>query len=247
MPERISRNGERKSRAAGVLDVGLLIAALAVTMVASFRVMAGSAEATNLTWDARHLGTMHTPSVDEDLCTESSNTTRSWSTAQTNVTNALWVEPPSADQKWDAQGYDPASGRYRVWFWAHWSNPCQLLPPAERDPITIEYWLFDNNSAQCGSVTASCAFGSGLYTDDMGHSAYRFYYLYLYAPYTVGEVIPGYYRHQVNHETGHAMGLDDGGAPCPDSVMHTTAYGCAQDRPFPSAGDTSSEVTRIFN
>jgi hypothetical protein len=244
---------DRRHSAEGVgkvhfIDGLLTVIAVVSVLVAGARLSAGQVEATHLTWDQRHLGSMHTAYVDEDFCTESSNTDRSWVTAQQNISNALWVEQSDPNQEWDAKGWDSAAQRYRVWFWAHWNNPCQLLPAEERDPITIEYWLWNNNSGNCGSVKCSIAIGASPYIDQMGHEAKRFYYIHLYAPYTVGEEITGYYRHQVNHETGHAMGLDDGGgSPCPDSVMHTTFYGCSQDRSYPSSGDTSSETTRIFN
>jgi len=230
-----------------LLDLVITTFAVISLIAAGSRLTGQSAQATHLTGDSRHLGTMHTPFVDEDFCTETSNTTRSWSTIQTNITNAVWIEQTDVNQEWDAKGFDAGSGRYRVWFFAHWNNPCQLLPAAERDPITIEYRMFDNNTGNCGAVICNVAIGTSPYTDDLGHQGMRFYLVYLYAPYTAGEVIAGYYRHQVNHETGHTMGLDDGGAPCPDSVMHTSFYGCGQDRPYPSAGDTASETNRIFN
>lgn len=205
------------------------------------------ADASHLSWDSRHLGRMHTASSNEDFCTETSQTTRSWSTIQTNISNALWVDPPSADEKWDAKEWDPIVGNYKVWFVAHWSNPCQLMSSSERGPITIEYRAWDNTSTPCGFNPSSCAIGDFLYTDSKGHSAYLYYLINLYAPYTAGEIYPTYYRHQVNHETGHAMGLLDGDGTCPVSVMHSSAYGCTSDRSFPSPGDTASEITRIKN
>lgn len=231
------------------VDLVLVIVAAIALAFATFRVATSPAAASHLTWDVRHLGTMHSAYIDEDLCVESSNTTQSWSTAQTNISNALWIDNPSADQKWDAKGWDPNAngGHYKVWFWAHWENPCQLINPTFRSIITIEYWLHDDNTSTCGARTASCAIGSQLFADDLGHNSYRYYYIHLYAPYTTGAQLPGYYHHQVNHESGHALGFADGDGTCPDSVMHSTAYGCGTDRYYPSAGDTTNENTRILN
>jgi hypothetical protein len=43
--------------------------------------------------------------------------------------------------------------------------------------------------------------------------------------------------HTVNHETGHAFGFDDGTGNCPGSIMHSKAYGCSTDYPFPTQLD----------
>jgi hypothetical protein len=224
-----------------ILDLLLATAALTSSAVLASALVATPATANNLTWDIRHLGRMHSAYSDEDFCLETTNTSRNWSTMNNNVANALWVEPAPANE-WDAKGWDPVAGRYKVWFSGHFA-PCQQLSQAERDPITIEYWMFDNNTANCGAQTCSIAFGDTPYIDIKNHDAFVYYYIDLYAPYTAGEVIAGYYRHQVNHETGHALGFDHG-AGCPPSVMHEP--GCVHE-PFPTAGDISSENTRIEN
>lgn len=117
------------------------------------------------------------------------------------------------------------------------------MTQAERDPITIEYRMYDDNTANCGAQTCSIAVAQTPYEDILNHQAHVYYIIYLYAPYTAGEFIPGYYRHQVNHETGHALGFDHGPG-CPPSVMHEP--GCVHE-PFPTPGDTTSEINRIFN
>ncbi|MGH2500449.1 MAG: hypothetical protein ACRDF0_10240 [Candidatus Limnocylindria bacterium] len=61
------------------------------------------------------------------------------------------------------------------------------------------------------------------------------------------EQYPTYYCHQVNHETGHAVGMGDGDDTCPDSVMHSVAYGCGSDRDWPSPGDKSGLESRTAN
>lgn len=226
-----------------MLDAALvLFAAISVT-TGGLRIAAVSAEASNLTWDVRHLGRVHTAAWDEDFCVETSNTSRSWSTIQSNIEKALWIEPPSADREWDAKGWDAGLSHYKVWFWAHWNGPCQNLSAAERNPITIEYRMYDNNTANCGAQKCSIAIGQTIWNPDpKGHQAYVYYLLYMYAPYTAGEEIANYYRHQVNHETGHALGFDHGSG-C-GSVMHEP--GCVHEQ-WPTTTDTASELSRIDN
>lgn len=238
----LKRVGSLRARR-GLLDRALVVTALTLALSGAARVASAPAEASNLTWDARHLGRMHTAAWDEDFCVETTNTTRSWSTIQSNIEKALWIEAPSADRKWDAKGWDPGMSHYKVWFWAHWGNPCQLLPPSERDPITIEYRMYDNNTPNCGAQKCSVAIAYVPWNPDpKGHAAHVYYLIYLYAPYTAGEEIQFYYRHQVNHETGHALGFDHGSG-C-GSVMHEA--GCVHEQ-FPTTSDTASELTRIDN
>lgn len=220
-------------------------------MVAVFGLAVGVASrpelalATDPTWDVRHLGDVHTPDDDEDYCAETSATTRSFTNMIANIDRALYIDAPD-DQQWDATSWDSVRGGYRVWLLSR-QTPCQSIPVAERGPIEIEYWLADNNTSRCGSVKCNMAMGSTQFTDEKGHLAYQFYYLYLYAPWVNNEEFPGYYRHQVNHESGHAVGMDDGDGTCPDSVMHSSAYGCGIDRTWPSAGDKSGLDARATN
>jgi len=53
------------------------------------------------------------------------------------------------------------------------------------------------------------------------------------------------YRYLVNHETGHVLGLQDGGAPCPESIMHDTFRGCSVNRDWPSVSDRMSVQAMI--
>ena len=233
------------ARLRGGLDAILLTAiAVGLTITVS-NVIAMPAEAIHPTWDVRHLGSVHTPLVDEDYCAETTRTTRSFSAMISNINHALYIDPPS-DQTWDATSFDSVRGGWRVWLYGHLSAPCQNLPLAERGPIKIEYWLADDNTYACGIVKCNKAMGSTVYIDEMGHNAFQFYYLYLYAPWVNNEEFPGYYRHQVNHETGHALGMADGDGTCPDSVMHERFYGCPTDRDYPSAGDKAGLANRAI-
>jgi hypothetical protein len=227
-------------RCAEVVLAGCIGLSLAI-VVANVNVT--PAKASHATWDWRHLGHVHTSFDDEDYCAETSRTTRSFSNLISNINHALYIDPPS-DQKWDATSFDDVNGGWRIWLVPHQSAPCQNLSPSERGPIEIEYTLADDNSYVCQTTKCNISIASTQYIDQMGHSAAQFYYVYLYAPRVNGEEIPGYYNHMVNHETGHTLGLADGDGTCPDSIMHSSTYGCLSDRTYPSAGDKAGAANR---
>ena len=64
---------------------------------------------------------------------------------------------------------------------------------------------------------------------------------------------PNVYRHLINHEVGHTLGLDDGGprsrpaTTCTDSIMHSVAYGCSVSRPWPSDPDRLSVQGQAYD
>lgn len=219
----------------GHVDATLITVITLSLSIAIANASAIRAAAIHPTWDQRHLGHVHTSSDDEDYCAETTGTSRSFSNMISNINHALYIDPPS-NQAWDATSFDNVNGGWRVWLVPHQTAPCQSLSPSERGPIEIEYWLADDNTYACGGVKCNKSMGSTLYIDQMGHSAYQFYYEYLYAPWVNNEELPSYYNHQVNHETGHALGMADGDGTCPPSVMHELAYGCT-DQTYPSTGD----------
>ncbi len=230
----------RRLRQSLAIDALLAFAAATSLALAGLAPHVSSAVATHPTWDWRHLGSVHSSELDEDYCLETTNAGGlSFSTMATNIRKALWVDAPD-DQQWDATGFDSNTWQWRVWFVPQDSIPCQNMSQAQRDPIEIEYWL--RNSMPNVSVPDT------QYYDEKGHLAARFYYVYLYAPWVAGQQYPTYYRHQVNHESGHTLGMDDGNGTCPDSVMHSSAYGCGTtDRSWPSAGDKSGLDSRTAN
>lgn len=213
-----------------------------------------------------HLDSIHLSYDYEDFCVNSTGTTQPWrwSDAYTNVSNALWGNSDSA-QEWDAKAWDLGGPFWRIWFDGHPSNPCQSLSEAERGPIELEYWIEDDTRYAgpggavqphyCYSGAApqvSCAAADNPVLYAAGHWNYEFYYLFLYKPYAVGDASAdggaNFAWHQVNHETGHALGFDDGAGPgnCPSSVMHSQAYGCAVNLRYPSTGDTNAETGFAF-
>lgn len=215
-----------------------------------------------------HLDSIHLAYDDEDFCINSTGTSQPsrWSDAYTNTWQALWGNYDNA-QEWDGKAWDLGGPAWRVWFVGHGSNPCQSLPTSERGPIELEYWIEDDTrtNAQgfqphyCATnypYDISCAFASGPYFNVNGHANYEFYYMYLYKPYAVGDTRPGndsdpnFAYHQINHETGHALGFADGvgSNDCPGStsVMHSKAYGCALNLRYPSVADTDKETSIAF-
>lgn len=232
----------------GILAVDFVVALVVALAVSA---AANSTVAWDLTWDFRHLGSVHESTNAEDYCLETSTprNTKSFSTAKSNVEGSLWAGGASFDERWDSTSYDILTGNFRVSFSGR-TSPCQQLPAAERGPIEIEYWLSDDNSWQCGSRRCNISRASTTYFDSFGHEASRYYYIYLSSEMLVDEWPGGhYYHHQVNHETGHALGFaDGGGSPCPDSVMHTSAYSLAcPDRHFPSPDDKTRLDYRANN
>jgi hypothetical protein len=175
---------------------------------------------------AIHIGSMHEAAAVEAWCAQpetygSSN----WGTAVNNIIGALY-----ASGSWDYRVWDPVYSGYKIDF-AYGGDRCDLL--ANRSAMWIEYHLWSDNSGNCGSTTASCVWHFNRYNGPYGHLETGLAQVNLYGPYTTGEQLPGYYMHQVNHESGHVLGLADGTASCPPSIMH---YPCP-DYSLPTSGD----------
>lgn len=211
-----------------------------------------------------HLQSIHLSYEHEDFCVNSTGTAQPgrWVDAYNNAASALWGNSDAA-QEWDAKAWDLGGPFWRVWFVGHGSNSCQGLPPAERTPIEIEYWIEDDTRTgpptqpwqpyycpSSESYDVSCAAADSPILFEAGHWNYGFYYLLLYKPYAVGDVsadgLPNFSWHQINHETGHAIGFADGAGDCPESVMHSRAYRCSTNWRYPSVGDTNAETSYAF-
>lgn len=211
-----------------------------------------------------HLDSIHLAYDDEDFCVNSTGTSQPsrWSEVYSKATTALWMNPDGASKEWDAKAWDLGGPAWRIWFVGHGSNPCQNLSTAERGPIEIEYWIEDDTRSApqkylCGGTfDVSCAVADTKAFEAAGHWNYSYYYIYLYKPYAVGDTQPGndnlanFPYHQINHETGHALGFGDGAGSgdCPSStsVMHSKAYGCTANLRWPSVADTDSETSIAF-
>ncbi len=204
-----------------------------------------SARANHQTSPPKHIGSVHSGFNNEGLCADPSNSVLSWTTALSHIEGALWTESRPFDDTWDSQSWDPNALNWRVYFFELGGGNCDWLDATQRSAVDIEYWLWDNtNGGGCISPSSCVNNWTGPYNGGLGHTEYTKVRVNLYAPYTVGTSgQTNYYRHQVNHETGHVLGLADGDGTCPDSVMHSMAYRCSQDRSWPSTNyDVATEV-----
>lgn len=243
---------EHSLRSVGIALCLLVAVALGVTALAQPPI-ANASHANNL-----HLRSIHLWGNDEDFCVNSTGTSQPgrWIDAYNNATAALWGNADAA-QEWDAKAWDAGGAWWRVWFVGHGSNPCQNLPTAERGPIEIEYWIEDDTRSGpqpylcSGSFDVSCAAADTPVLFEAGHWNYAFYYIFLYKPYAVGDASAdggaNFAYHQINHETGHALGFADGAGAgdCPvdpPSVMHSIAYQCTVNLRYPSTRDTNAET-----
>ena len=71
-------------------------------------------------------------------------------------------------------------------------------------------------------------------------------YDYGYVRFKTSHLTGSLYRHAINHEIGHLLGLTDPGSCNQTSVMHSVYYGCSVDYTWPTSGDRT-KVTNIAN
>lgn len=204
--------------------------------------MLGSAGASHSS--GLHIGSVHDANANENWCVHEDGYT-GWATALGNIRRSLY-----GGSSWQDHAWDPAMLAYRVHFADFSADDCSFLP--QRSAMWVEYWLRSENSSEpCrSSVTSSCVF---LYQPYAGatHTEYFLAIARLYGPYTTGDAGPlGFYAHQVNHETGHVLGLADGDGTCsPASIMHSADYGCpGTGYPSnPSQSDIDTEISVANN
>lgn len=193
-----------------------------------------------------HIGSVHSgySVANEAICVDDNADDMSVTTELSKISGALWQENPSSD--WDS--LSAHGDGFRIFFYQLLGGNCDSLTSGERDAVDIEYWVWDGNEAgyPC-AFPASCVPTSGFtgaYTQ-YGHTDYAKVKIHLYDEFLDGA---SYYRHQVNHETGHALGFNDGGATgnppsCPPSVMHTSAYSnLCTDLSWPTTGDINAAI-----
>jgi hypothetical protein len=154
----------------------------------------------------------------------------SHSTAFTRVRNTLYIDNPSED-------WDGLAGN-KIYF-VPVSQPCNQA--SCRACINIEYWV---RSTGCNGV--SCQWFTSYYNSHDGANDYLYAYVRFKTSHISGST--ALYRHVINHETGHILGLKDPNytGHCMTSVMHSIYYGCSSNLQWPSSGDRS-KVTNIAN
>ncbi len=195
-----------------------------------------------------HLGTINTFAVD-NFCVWLEDSTMSFGTALNRVSGTLL----------DDNGWDGLKGG-RVLF-SGGSTPCVDDP--NRINIEIEYWVKDDTSGtNCGGFSCAWFLPGDVYEDPIsGHVEFRYGYVRFVTAHINGSLILAH--HVVNHETGHILGLCDGGPDatdpanvflgctldadhfnCVDSVMHSQAYGCS-NREWPTSLDRAAVESLI--
>lgn len=210
------------------------------------------------TADAHHksgfyLGSITSIGQTEQFCVEASRTSLSWETARDRVRTTLIEE--RTDVNWDMKlgGFTD--------FRTVWTAPCYNLSSSTsptRSEVEIEYYVEDAGQETSPSwcENTSCAAPDGNYWEDSaGRTGYTWYYVWLRGELIKGDDrgAPGDRQHVVNHETGHVLGLADGGPTsgswddsCPGSVMHTGYYGCGETLIWPSLYTDHPSVNDII-
>jgi len=109
-------------------------------------------------------------------------------------------------------------------------SPCTSYPSAERSKIDFEYHVRSSNAsiAACAySDDISCVeFDRSIRSPSGSHYDFEWAYVYLDSDHLDSDQL-------INHETGHVLGLMDGGprggtwdTSCSVSLMHLPYYGC---------------------
>ncbi|MDR9507442.1 hypothetical protein RI662_24680, partial [Brevibacillus agri] len=187
----------------------------------------------------RHIQSTHLNSVDEYFCVETKNSS-SWSQsdAYKAVRDILYAEG----------GWDELANN-RIYFMGQGSaSNCSNLTSAEEKETTFRYYIEDNTNSTvtCDdeSTTSrfSCVRRYGSIKQSDGHTHYTYG-----AAYIRSRDLTNGGSHTINHETGHLLGLIDGGptmgSTCTKSIMHSKAYGCTTNYAQPTADDLDSVDT----
>ncbi len=182
----------------------------------------------------QHIGSMNGVET-ENVCVEIADDSITFAFARQIIEGTLVLDNPSED--WNGL----KSGR--VDFFVE-SEPCiRGFGVIEmRYDVRQAPWL-----EECGPGSGICADWSDPYPDPVsGHDEYLYGRVYL-----TTSVLrdPFQYRRVIDHETGHVLGLKDGGpdydgTECTGSIMH--AYGCDNVPEWPSAEDRASVGALIW-
>lgn len=198
--------------------------------VVLLRLLAPTAEASHPWLSHTHLVTIHSASELEEYCVQVDppNTVHFNQMSQL-IREALWLNNPS--ESWDGLA------ERRIWFWPGTGLQCDQ-DAVGRARSEIEYRLITN-------CTFSRAWMDGTYIDDSLNGGWTKAQIRL-CDWNLRNAFIAH--HTINHETGHALGLNDGGPTieptdpgvrdktCSISIMHSGAYGCT-DLEWPTSSD----------
>lgn len=152
----------------------------------------------------RHIWTEHpgppSEEPDEDWCTNTVNSTMGHSTAQTKVRKTLMEDAPAQDWHGAAGGL--------IYFDEH-ATPCNAMDAEERAGIEFRYKIYDDTDALCNGVSCQMRFGLMTNTDHDDGLDYTYAELYIKQAHITGTQAA--MHHVISHETGHDLGLCDGG------------------------------------
>ncbi|CAJ1000780.1 hypothetical protein ACT91Q_06155 [Brevibacillus thermoruber] len=193
----------------------------------------GGASASHPYDPKRHIESTHYNSVDEYFCIQEAVSSIDIADAYDRFKEVLY------SRNYDGLGND------RIYFLKAGSGDknCSELSSSELEDVKIRYYIKDDTSSNCGSSSYSCVARAGSVFVD-GHYHYDYGMVYLRTKDYTSD-------HTINHETGHILGLIDGGpnAPypssCGQSIMHSKAYGCSTNYANPTADDLESIENEI--
>jgi hypothetical protein len=206
----------------------------------------------------RYLSSLRSVSQRENFCVEASNSTMPWSTARNRVRKTLVVERTDVNWNLKQGGYTD----FRTVTAASCYNLNNFTSPT-RDSVEIEYYVEDAGNETspdaCGDTSCAAADADGPHWNGPhGRVEYQWYYVWLRADLIRGDDFgnPDTRRHVINHETGHVLGLADGGPTAPStadptcptggSVMHPSYYGCGTHLIWPSLSTDHPAVNDII-
>lgn len=231
--------------------IGLVIGMVVAGLVLGMPVFADHLGSTNI-------ASMHDATEDEYVCINYlSGDDSSHNETETRVRGTLYLDtPPSGETNWDELAYDASEDHYRVWFIVR-STACQSLSTSLRNATPIEVWVQEvtENTPPCSESETNpeedggnCAWKDGAYVSHVidGDTHYDYAKGFnLYNDYYIGSSTESLWRHTINHEIGHVLGLLDGDGTCPQSIMHSSAYDpCTIDYPWPQELDINSASAR---
>lgn len=220
------------------------VAVLAASLIlAAMQASPASAHGSHSGWDQPHLSDMHTWTPyhgieDEEFCVNIiSGATHSY--ALSRIKSALFS---TGTPSWHLMTLSNGSTDARVDL-RPMDNPCTSYGD-RRAQIDYEYWVRSNNSVvpACGSDNVSCVtFEVQTRAASGSHVHYDWGYVHMDADHLGSNTL-------INHETGHILGLMDGGpyvsyhGGCPSSIMHLAYYGCGGNSGLtkPTDNDISS-------